>query len=118
LAHRIRSLRERAGLTQKALAHASGLSGVFMGTIERAEKSASIETVEKVARGLGVPPFELLRFDSTPGDADPADRLARKIAGLARGEGEGKLRKFERLARVFFEPDKPDGAPRATKRSR
>lgn len=102
---RVRRLRERAGLSQRDLARASGVSAVYLGTIERAEKGASIETIEKLARGLGVEPAELLRFDAPAGSPDPVEKLARKIVGLARGANESKLDRFERVARAFFEAD-------------
>jgi transcriptional regulator with XRE-family HTH domain len=105
LAKRVRELRERAGLSQRDAAHACDLSAVYYGTIERAEKSASIETIEKLAQGLGVPLPELLRFEAPAGSPEPAERLARKIIGLARGANGSKLERFERIARAFFEAE-------------
>lgn len=108
---RLRQLRERAGLSQGAMARASGVSKVFYGTLERGEKAAGIDTIEKLARGLGISPAEL--FDiGAPVDAkpDPVELLGRKVVALARGSTEAKLDRFERIAVAFFEPE--DRGPR------
>jgi transcriptional regulator with XRE-family HTH domain len=119
LGRRIRELRERAGLSQKEAAHASGISAVFYGTLERGEKAATVETVEKLARGLRVPPHELFRFDSPPGDSDDVERMIQRIAGLARGASPGKIRGFEVIAAVFFgDEDRPPLRMRGPRRRR
>ncbi len=109
LGDRICLLRQKAGMTQGDLAKASGVSKVFLGTVERGEKGASVETLEKLAKGLGVPPFDLLRFGSGEGQGTPAERLGRKVAVLARAASEDKVARFEKIARLYFaeEPAAP-----------
>ena len=51
---RIVALRKAQGLSQEELAFSSGINRSYMGVIERAEKSPSMDTVAKVARGLGL----------------------------------------------------------------
>ena len=51
----IRKKREEAGLSQYALARQSGLSVRYIQLLERGERRPKIETLEKLARGLGVP---------------------------------------------------------------
>ena len=46
-------LRKEKGLSQEELAYRSGISRSYMGVIERGEKSPSIDTIAKVAKGLG-----------------------------------------------------------------
>lgn len=50
----IRAVREELKLTQADLAEKAGLGSNFIGEIERAEKLASIETVVRIANGLGM----------------------------------------------------------------
>jgi transcriptional regulator with XRE-family HTH domain len=114
LAQRVRELRERAGLTQGELAGASNISRVYFGTLERAEKEASVTTLEKLARGLRVEPADLLRVDGPPGlePDDEVEKLARKIAALARESSVSSLRRFEKIAKAYFEAEEPVRTPR------
>ena len=56
---RIRLYRNRAGLNQEALAEKAGLHSTYIGQLERGEKNATIESIEKVVRALDLP-FEIL----------------------------------------------------------
>lgn len=56
---RVKHLREQAGLSQDALAHAADLHRVYLSGIERGKRLPSIKTVEKLAKALGVHPGEL-----------------------------------------------------------
>ncbi len=56
----IRKLRDEAGMTQATLAEKADLKPNFIGEIERAEKVPSIDTVIRIARGLGVTGEKLL----------------------------------------------------------
>ena len=60
LGNRLCALREAAGLTQEALAHAAGLHWTYVGQIERGERNLTYKNVLKLARGLGVEPAALL----------------------------------------------------------
>ncbi len=66
LARRIRTLRERQGLTQEAFAARTGISVSFASLLERGERSPSYETLVQVADALQVPLAELVK--DTPGD--------------------------------------------------
>lgn len=61
LGKRVVELRERAGLTQEALADASGLHWTYVGQIERGERNLTYKNLLKLARGLGLEPGELLK---------------------------------------------------------
>lgn len=56
----VRAERLKLGLSQDELAHRSGLNRVYMGEVERGEKSVSIETIAKIAAALKVKGGELL----------------------------------------------------------
>ena len=52
--NRIRSLRLSRGFSQEELAFNCGLDKNYIGYIERGEKSATINTIQKLANGLKV----------------------------------------------------------------
>lgn len=55
---RLAALRVEKGLSQEELAAACDLNRTYIGTIERAEKSATVNTIVKLAQGLGISPKE------------------------------------------------------------
>ena len=56
----MRRLRLDRGWTQERLAEASGLTTTYVGQVERGVRVPSLTVVLKLARGLAVPPGELL----------------------------------------------------------
>ena len=61
LAKRIRELRAERGWSQDDLAAESGLHRTYIGTIERAEQSVTVDSIEKIAKALKVPIKELFK---------------------------------------------------------
>lgn len=61
-ARRVRKLREATGLTQEKFAAEAGLDRAYYGRIERGLGNVTLDTIETIARGLGVEPWELLWF--------------------------------------------------------
>ncbi|MBR2634992.1 MAG: helix-turn-helix transcriptional regulator [Clostridia bacterium] len=55
LGQRIRNYRIKAGLSQEKLAELSGCHPTYVGQIERGEKNATIESIEKIAGALKLP---------------------------------------------------------------
>ena len=55
--HRIRLKKQ---LSQKALARRVGISVSYVSMLERGQRSPPLETIEKVAKALGVTPASLL----------------------------------------------------------
>ena len=55
-------MRKQHGLTQEELSFKCGIHRTYMGTIERGEKSVTLDTVAKIATGLGVEVKELFDF--------------------------------------------------------
>jgi len=66
---RIRKYRNQACLSQDELAERAGLHGTYIGQLERGEKNATIESIEKVACALHVP-LEVLFENIVVGEAD------------------------------------------------
>jgi len=56
----VRRLRTAKGWTQEDLGDAAALTTTYVGQVERGDKVPSLTVVLKLARGLGVPPAELL----------------------------------------------------------
>jgi len=50
----VRTLRQRKGLSQEDFADVCGLHRTYIGSIERGEKTVTIETANKVAIALGM----------------------------------------------------------------
>lgn len=62
----IRLIREQKGLSQEELAHRSGIHRTYVGGVERGERNPTVESLKKIADGLGVEPEEILaRADSS-----------------------------------------------------
>ncbi len=56
----VRRLRSKKKLSQKALADKVGISVSYVSMLERGQRSPPLETIEKMAKALGVPPANLL----------------------------------------------------------
>jgi transcriptional regulator with XRE-family HTH domain len=56
----VRRLRGKKKLSQKALADRVGISVSYVSMLERGQRSPPLETIEKMAKALGVTPASLL----------------------------------------------------------
>jgi transcriptional regulator with XRE-family HTH domain len=54
MAIRIKSLRERRGMTQAQLAEKAGVSRTYLARLETARQDPTLSTLEKLAKALGV----------------------------------------------------------------
>ena len=68
LGQRIRNYRTSMGFSQEKLAELAGCHPAYIGQIERGEKNATIESIEKIAFALGVSLSKLF-FELGVGDA-------------------------------------------------
>ncbi len=102
LGQRLRELRKRRGLAQERLGERSGLSGKFIGEVERGEKSISIDSLYRVAAALAVPLGHLT--DVRPGrravvPSQDAERIVALVSGKHRA---GKVRRaYEVLTKIL-----------------
>lgn len=63
LAKNMRRLRAGRGLTQEALAHDCGINRTYLSAVERSERNISIDNVARIANGLKIEPWKLLKDD-------------------------------------------------------
>ncbi len=61
MAINLRRLRHAKRMTQEQLAEAAGLSARYVGAIERADASASVTVLGKIADALNVEPRDLVQ---------------------------------------------------------
>jgi transcriptional regulator with XRE-family HTH domain len=59
----MRQLRAARGLSQEALAHECGVNRTYLSAVERAERNVSIDNIGRIAAGLKVEPWSLLKDD-------------------------------------------------------
>ena len=101
LGQRLRALRKERVLSQERLGKGSGLSGKFIGEVERGEKSISLDSLYHVSVALGVP----LRDLTDVGDkhSTVATEEAEKIYALvSRWRRPENVRKAYDVLRAMF----------------
>ena len=88
LGRNVRSLRERAGMSQEAFGDQVGLHRTYVGGVERGERNLTLQTVSRLGEVLGVGPLALLidwergKLPENPHDAavKPVRRALRAAA--------------------------------------
>lgn len=83
LGSRIRTYRLKKGISQEELAFKSSLSTTYLGQIERAEKSPTVETLDKVANALDISIYDLFLFDEKIEDDNNNTTLNKITAQLS-----------------------------------
>ena len=68
IGQRIRNYRTKAGFSQEKLAELSGCHPTYIGQLERGEKNATIESIDKIATAMNVPMSTL--FEQLGGQND------------------------------------------------
>lgn len=61
LAKNMRRLRAARGVSQEVLAHDAGMNRTYLSAVERAERNVSVDNIARIAKGLGVEPWKLLK---------------------------------------------------------
>ena len=102
LGQRLRALRKQHGLSQEKLGERAGLSGKFIGEVERGEKSISIDSLYHVSVALDTPLRELtdVRADKPAGvPSEDAERIFALVSNRRRPE---ELRRAYKVLQAMF----------------
>jgi len=102
LGQRLRALRKQRGLSQERLGDRSGLSGKFIGEVERGEKSISIDSLYHVAVALDVPLRELTDVRGDKPSAVPSEEAEKIFALLSGRRRPDELRTAYNVLRAMF----------------
>ena len=103
LGQRLRALRKQRGLSQGRLGDRAGLSGKFIGEVERGEKSISIDSLYRVSVALEIALRELTDVRADKPSAVPsqdAEMILALVSGRRRPED---IRKAYRILRAVFD---------------
>lgn len=73
LGNRIRSYRKHMHLSQEGLAELCDFHPTYIGQLERGEKNATLESINKISHGLGIPLNKLLE------DIDTIDLTSKNL---------------------------------------
>ena len=102
LGQRLRALRKQRSLSQERLGALAGLSGKFIGEVERGEKSISIDSLYRVSVALEIPLRELTDVRADKPSAVPSED-AEKIFALVSGRRRPEdIRRAYRVLQAIF----------------
>lgn len=88
---RIKIVRQRSGLTQDQLAEQVGLSPKYISGIERGVENPTMDIFLRVAKILGVEPYDLFLF----GESEESEKMLRKgIEKMVREADREKLQLY------------------------
>lgn len=94
---RLRTLREQRGCSQAELARRSGVRRTYLIALERGQHDPTLDTLQRLAAGLGMDVADLVRALAGEPFTDPAMPLHRRIA-LRRRAIESVQRRFAQRA--------------------
>lgn len=99
IGQRIRNYRTHQKLSQEKLAELSGCHTTYIGQVERGEKNATLESIEKIASALNIPLSQL--FEKL-GDGDSFDNISLKCYEFLSAKTKTEQ---EHLYRILVEMD-------------
>lgn len=98
---RIRSYRLQLGFSQEKVAELSGCHPTYIGQVERGEKNATLESIEKITAAIEVPLSKLFdKIGSTPDDSTDIPAKCYELL-LTKNKSEQ-----EQIYRIILELDK------------
>lgn len=100
IGQRIRNYRTKQKLSQEKLAELSGCHPTYIGQVERGEKNATLESIEKIASALNIPLAQL--FEKL-GDGNVSDSIPLKCYEFLSAKTKTEQ---EHLYRMLVEMDK------------
>ncbi|HTZ72906.1 MAG TPA: helix-turn-helix transcriptional regulator [Candidatus Aquilonibacter sp.] len=90
IGERIRMLRERRGLTQGDIEERTGLLRCYTSRVENGHTVPSLETIEKIARALEMPLYQVFYDGEKPPDVEPLVTDGRRKLPFGKNEGDAK----------------------------
>ena len=99
IGQRIRNYRTQKGLSQEKLAELAGCHPTYIGQLERGEKNATLESVEKIASAMDISLSEL--FDKL--GKSGSNNIAAKCYDLVASKNEAEQKQ---LYKILQEMDK------------
>ena len=102
LGQRLRALRKQRLLSQERLGERSGLSGKFIGEVERGEKSISIDSLYRVSVALEIPLRELTDVRADKPSAVPSEDAEKIFALVSARRRPEEIRKAYNVLRAMF----------------
>ncbi len=101
LGQRIRNHRTAKGLSQEKLAELSGCHPTYVGQLERGEKNATVESIEKIAAALDIPLSKL--FEKLGSREQSADNIPLQCYEFLSAKTKEEQ---EHIYRILLEMDK------------
>ncbi|PYT78649.1 MAG: transcriptional regulator [Acidobacteria bacterium] len=106
LGERLRSVREQKDLSQGDVEKRSGLLRCYISRVENGHTVPAVETLEKLARALEVPMYELLyEGEEPPKTQIPSGKPGQKLWGSV-GKDARYLRKLQQCLARMSEEDR------------
>jgi transcriptional regulator with XRE-family HTH domain len=105
IGERIRALRERQGLTQGDLEKRSGLLRCYTSRVENGHTVPSLETIEKIARALELPLYQVFYDGEKPPEIEPFTDDRRRKSPFGKSASDAKY--IQSLLRVVEGMDTP-----------
>jgi transcriptional regulator with XRE-family HTH domain len=102
LGQRLRALRKQHGLSQERLGERAGLSGKFIGEVERGEKSISIDSLYHVAVALDIPLRELTDVRADRPAAVPSEDAEKIFALVSNRRRPDDIRRAYKVLQAMF----------------
>jgi len=102
LGQRLRALRKQRGLSQERLGDRAGLSGKFIGEVERGEKSISIDSLYRVSVALEIPLRDLTDVRADKPSAVPHEDAEKVYALLSGRRRPEEIRKAFKVLQAMF----------------
>ena len=93
IGQRIRNYRTQKGLSQEKLAELAGCHPTYIGQLERGEKNATLESVEKIASAMDVSLSEL--FDKL--GKSGSNNIAAKCYDLVASKNEAEQKQLYKM---------------------
>ena len=93
IGQRIRNYRTQKGLSQEKLAELAGCHPTYIGQLERGEKNATLESVEKIASAMDIPLSEL--FDKL--GKSGSNNIAAKCYDLVASKNEAEQKQLYKM---------------------